>query len=100
MARLLVVHENELWDRTMGDWPGLVPPGSLVVLNDTKVVKARLLGKKAKTGGQVEILLVERAASSNAEPSESRWRAIGRGLGDLGAQEFVFGQHALTLRVL
>jgi S-adenosylmethionine:tRNA ribosyltransferase-isomerase len=45
----------DLWFR---DLPGLLAPGDLLVLNDTRVIRARLLGSKA-TGGRVE-LLVER----------------------------------------
>jgi S-adenosylmethionine:tRNA ribosyltransferase-isomerase len=47
-----------LADRAFGDLPGLLAPGDLLVLNDTRVVKARLRGTKA-TGGRLE-LLVER----------------------------------------
>lgn len=53
-------------DRTSGafshrhfrDLPLLVRPGDLLVLNDTRVVPARLIGRKALTGGRVELLLV------------------------------------------
>jgi S-adenosylmethionine:tRNA ribosyltransferase-isomerase len=41
------------------DFPDLIGPEDLVVLNDTRVVKARLAGRKA-SGGRIE-LLVERA---------------------------------------
>lgn len=53
--------------------PALLAP-SLLVLNDTRVIPARLFGQKT-SGGRVEILLVERMAS--AGPRE-RWRAMGR----------------------
>jgi S-adenosylmethionine:tRNA ribosyltransferase-isomerase len=92
LARLLVVGETELADRVMTDWPSLVRPGSLVVLNDTCVVKARLLGKKAKTGGKAELLLVDRL---DASPGET-WRALGKGLRELVGQELVFGEGALV----
>jgi S-adenosylmethionine:tRNA ribosyltransferase-isomerase len=45
-------------DRRFADLPALLEPGDLLVLNDTRVIKARLFGEKA-TGGAVE-LLVER----------------------------------------
>jgi S-adenosylmethionine:tRNA ribosyltransferase-isomerase len=48
-------------DRSIRDLPGLLQPGDLLVLNDTKVVAARLLGTKP-SGGKVEIFL-ERAIS-------------------------------------
>jgi S-adenosylmethionine:tRNA ribosyltransferase-isomerase len=58
-ARLLVIDGDEplqhLWVR---DLDTLVPPGALLVVNDTRVIPARLLGHKSDTGGKVEIFLV------------------------------------------
>ena len=45
-----------LEDRAFADLPGLVGPEDLVVLNDTRVIKARLHGRKA-TGGKVEVFV-------------------------------------------
>jgi S-adenosylmethionine:tRNA ribosyltransferase-isomerase len=95
LARLMVVEGGELVDRTVADWPSLVPAGALVVLNDTRVVKARLLGKKAKTGGKAELLLVDRV---DAERGDA-WRALGKGLNELVGQDLVFGEGALVARV-
>jgi S-adenosylmethionine:tRNA ribosyltransferase-isomerase len=50
-------------DRAMRDLPQLLEPGDLLVLNDTRVVPARLLGTKP-SGGRVEILL-ERALTGH-----------------------------------
>ncbi|HET7569776.1 MAG TPA: tRNA preQ1(34) S-adenosylmethionine ribosyltransferase-isomerase QueA [Gammaproteobacteria bacterium] len=50
-------------DRHFTDLVELLQPGDLLVLNDTKVIPARLLGRKAETGGAVEIL-IERIVSS------------------------------------
>jgi S-adenosylmethionine:tRNA ribosyltransferase-isomerase len=47
---------DPLSDRLFRDIVGLVGPGDVVVLNDTRVIKARLLGRK-KTGGQVEVMV-------------------------------------------
>lgn len=58
-------------DRRFRDLPSLLAPGDLVVFNDTRVLRARLLGEKP-TGGAVEAL-VERvlpAAQGQAEPRE------------------------------
>ena len=38
------------------DLPGLVARGDVVVLNDTRVINARLVGRK-KTGGRVEVMV-------------------------------------------
>ena len=43
-------------DRTFRDILELVAPGDVMVLNDTRVIKARLLGRK-KTGGRVEVMV-------------------------------------------
>ena len=43
-------------DRTFRDLPGLLQAGDLLVFNDTRVIKARLLGEKP-TGGAVEALI-------------------------------------------
>jgi S-adenosylmethionine:tRNA ribosyltransferase-isomerase len=43
-------------DRIFRELPGLLSPGDLLVFNDTRVVKARLLGAK-DTGGSVEALM-------------------------------------------
>lgn len=58
-SRLLVLQGDRLDDRRFVDLPALVGPHDLLVFNDTRVINARLHGRKA-TGGQVEVLL-ERA---------------------------------------
>lgn len=40
--------------------PDFLRPGDCLVLNDTKVIPARLIGKKEDTGGAVEVLLLKR----------------------------------------
>lgn len=44
-------------DRGFGDLPALLREGDLLVFNDTRVLKARLLGEKLPTGGAVEALV-------------------------------------------
>ena len=43
-------------DRSFGELPDLLRPGDLLVFNDTRVIKARLMATK-ETGGRVEILI-------------------------------------------
>jgi S-adenosylmethionine:tRNA ribosyltransferase-isomerase len=57
-SRLLDGREPVPADRGFRDLPQLLEPGDLLVFNDTRVIKARVFGRKA-SGGQVE-LLVER----------------------------------------
>ena len=45
-----------LADRRFRDIAGLVEPGDVVVLNNTRVIRARLAGRK-KTGGRVEVMI-------------------------------------------
>jgi S-adenosylmethionine:tRNA ribosyltransferase-isomerase len=60
-SRLLVMRGAALEDCVIRDLPGLLQPGDLLVMNDTRVIHARLFGKK-DTGGQIEVL-VERIAA-------------------------------------
>jgi S-adenosylmethionine:tRNA ribosyltransferase-isomerase len=55
-ARLLDGRGAASVDRAFRDLPALLAPGDLLVFNDTRVIKARLLGAKA-SGGAVEALV-------------------------------------------
>lgn len=73
-SRLLVLGESGSFaDRTILDLPDLLRPGDLVVLNDTRVIPARLYGHKS-TGGRLELLiervLDERVALAHARSSK------------------------------
>lgn len=71
----------------------LVPPGALLVLNDTRVLRARWIGRRA-TGGRVELLLTE--------PGPDGWRALWKASGRPRAGEELFPEHpgAEPVRVL
>lgn len=55
-SRLLKVAGASLRDLAFADLPDLLSPGDLLVMNDTRVIHARLLGKK-ESGGQVEVMV-------------------------------------------
>lgn len=55
-SRLLCARGGSISDARFSDLPRLLEPGDLLVLNDTRVIKARLFGKK-ETGGQIEVLI-------------------------------------------
>jgi S-adenosylmethionine:tRNA ribosyltransferase-isomerase len=57
-SRLLVVDpvQTELHDRQFADLGEYLQPGDLLVFNDTRVIPARLFGRKA-TGGKVEVMV-------------------------------------------
>jgi S-adenosylmethionine:tRNA ribosyltransferase-isomerase len=55
-SRLLHVRAAALDDLAFTDLPRLVSPGEVLVFNDTRVIKARLFGRKP-SGGRVEVLV-------------------------------------------
>ena len=71
-ARLLVDRgpDEAPEDHTVADLPSLVRPGDLLVVNDTRVIPARLRLAKS-TGGAVEVLLAERTG-------DREWTALVR----------------------
>ena len=66
-------------DLTMRDLPAQLAPGDLLVLNDTRVVAARLMGTKP-SGGRVEILLERALDGSEALAQLSASKPIRVGL--------------------
>lgn len=58
-ARLLVASPGAVSHRTMSEFPDLVSEGDVVVVNDTRVLPARLVLQR-KTGGAAEVLLLEK----------------------------------------
>src|SRR5690625_491310 len=65
-SRLLYADpEDGLQDLQFQDFPALLRPGDLLVFNNTRVIKARLFGKKP-TGGQVELLIERLTAQRQA----------------------------------
>jgi S-adenosylmethionine:tRNA ribosyltransferase-isomerase len=59
-SRLMVVERSRrsLADRRFSDLPELLRPGDLVVVNNTRVMPAKLIGRK-ESGGRVELLVLE-----------------------------------------
>jgi S-adenosylmethionine:tRNA ribosyltransferase-isomerase len=76
-ARLLCMQRDgaELRHRAVRELPELLSP-SLIVLNDTRVLPARLVGHKP-SGGKVELLLCERLSEPGAT---ERWLALAKGV--------------------
>jgi S-adenosylmethionine:tRNA ribosyltransferase-isomerase len=63
-SKLMVLERRngEITHKKFFELPGLLSPGDLLILNDTKVIPARLFGRK-KSGERAEILLVEKRDS-------------------------------------
>ncbi|WP_317196694.1 S-adenosylmethionine:tRNA ribosyltransferase-isomerase, partial [Hymenobacter negativus] len=60
-SRLLVSRAGTISDQTFRDLPNELPAGALLIFNDTRVVRARLLARRP-TGGQVELFCLEPVA--------------------------------------
>lgn len=74
-ARMMVLHRatQRIEHRLFADLPEYLETGDLLVVNNTRVIPARIFGTKTKegTGGKVEFLLLE-------ELSANRWTALMR----------------------
>lgn len=70
-SRLLTVNkeDGELSHQVFGDIVNHLRPGDTLVLNDTKVIPARLFGAKEDTGAKAEVLLLKALG-------EDRWEAL------------------------
>ncbi|GIW08300.1 MAG: S-adenosylmethionine:tRNA ribosyltransferase-isomerase [Dehalococcoidia bacterium] len=77
-ARLLVLNRasGTFDDRTVSDLPDLLRPGDCLVVNDTRVLPARLFGRRL-SGGRVELLLLRRR-------DDGAWEALARPARRLG----------------
>lgn len=82
-SRLLCLDRDsgEVANRSVRDLPQLLAPGDLLVFNDTRVIPARLYGRKA-TGGAVEVL-VERVLGARRFTAKLRASKTPRPGGEL-----------------
>jgi len=70
-SRLLISKGNKISHKTFKDCIKYINKGDVLVLNNTKVIPARLYGKKIPTEGKVEILLVE-------EIKQKTWKCLAK----------------------
>ncbi|MDX1449551.1 MAG: tRNA preQ1(34) S-adenosylmethionine ribosyltransferase-isomerase QueA, partial [Acidimicrobiia bacterium] len=77
-ARLL--DTRTMADHRFSELPQLLQPNDLVVINDTRVRRARLRGRRVGTGGEIELLLLNRRAEGNWEALISPARRIRPGV--------------------
>ena len=103
-ARMLVVRGSVLEDRGVRDLPGLLEPGDVMVVNDTRVIPARLRGRRLPRtssfgsepgdGARVEIML-------NRAEGDGTWHALVRNARRLQAGDDISIDGAeLTARVV
>src|SRR5271170_2591603 len=86
-ARLLVVPAaGRFADRHVGDLPDLLRPGDLLVCNDTKVIPARLVGKRG--AATVEVTLAHDLGGGNWQAFAKGARRLHPGDGIVFAEDF------------
>jgi S-adenosylmethionine:tRNA ribosyltransferase-isomerase len=75
-SRLMVVHRRSeaIEHRSFQDIPQYLNPGDLLIINNTRVLPARLIGKK-ETGGRCEVLIIPSWNGANGE-----WKALVKGI--------------------
>ena len=96
-SRLLVLDKKTgaVRHRHFTDILDYFSPGDTLVLNDTKVIPARLYGVKADTGGAIEFLLLKKMAA------ERQWEVILKpGRRAREGSEFIFGGGRLRAKIL
>jgi S-adenosylmethionine:tRNA ribosyltransferase-isomerase len=74
-GRLLVLAGSGCEHRSVRELAELIPSGALVVVNDSRVIRARLFGTRRPGGGRIELFLLRRLSGSGAR---ERWSALGR----------------------
>jgi S-adenosylmethionine:tRNA ribosyltransferase-isomerase len=77
-SRLLVLDRGSgtIRHRIIPDLPGCLASGDLLVVNDTRVFPARLLGHRVPSGGAVECLLIRREGPDRGTAQEAYWEAL------------------------
>jgi len=94
-ARMLVVRPDArplFEDAAVRDLPRLLTPGDVLVINDTKVIPARLVGTRQRggTAARIEVMLHKREG-------QARWRAFARPAKRVAIGErIVFGEPGAT----
>lgn len=89
-SRLLHVAEDGLFDRAVRDLPSLLQPGDLLVVNDTRVIPARLTGKRGDAanpgppegGAKIEVTL-------HKWDEDGTWRAFAKPARKLNPRDYI-----------
>ena len=98
-SRLMIVHREsgEIEHKHFSNLPEYLVPGDLLVMNNTKVLPANLVGRKEEGGAKIEILLLERVK----EQSEEVWHCLVRpGKRVKVGSKIIFGEGELRGEVL
>lgn len=95
-SRLMVLHRSDghIEHRRFTDLPDYVTEGDALVINETKVFPARLIGHKAQTEGKVEALLLRRIGNGSWEALVRPGRRMPVGT------RLTFGEHELIAQIV
>lgn len=86
-ARLLLAEGGGVADRHVFDLPEILRPGDLLVLNDTKVIPARLTGTRTRHSAQGEV--TAKIEVTLLEPAADGWWALAKPLRKLAKGEVI-----------
>jgi S-adenosylmethionine:tRNA ribosyltransferase-isomerase len=77
-SRMMVLHRDngELEHKHVMDLPAYLKAGDLLVVNDTRVIPARVFGRRIDTGGKVELLLLEKVETGDSPVSRHYDEAV------------------------
>jgi len=98
-ARLLLAQGNEITDRIVNELPDILRPGDRLVLNDTKVIPARLFGLRHRSGeagatsARMDVTLLE-------PRSDGSWSALIKPLKKVRDGEVIVFSDALSAEVV
>ena len=93
-ARLLLAKGADIADRVISDLTGILQPGDRLVLNNTRVIPARLSGNRVRDGAtaRVEITLLD--------AKDGAWRALAKPLRKLKLGEDIAFANGLQAKVV
>lgn len=74
----MVLEAEKISHRMFYDLPELLRPQDLLVLNETRVIAARLFGERMSTRGRVELLLLHPAGSMRYDPEAVTWIVLAK----------------------
>jgi S-adenosylmethionine:tRNA ribosyltransferase-isomerase len=77
-SRLLVLDRGVIEHRLIRELPSLLPERALLVVNDTRVRRARVFGTRRGSGGKVELLMLGRRPELERGDGREVWEALGR----------------------
>ena len=95
-SRLMTLNREtgEVSHRHFFDFPEFLRPGDTLVVNDSRVLPARLYGKRNPTGGAVELLLLK-------EHTDGKWECLAKpGRKLKPGAEVIFGEGELSATIL